>query len=698
MEDRETMILGPDVGGDDRLESWKEIASYLQRDVRTVIRWEKREGLPVRRHLHHSRSSVYAYRSELDSWRANRDPGIEKPMADRGARQLFRVACASLILLLTLFTTGNGGRAHIGEEAAPDGSGITSRVVWKDAMDGFSGAPSPDGRSLSFLDWMTGNLAVWDIESQTRELLTEDGSWEEPMKMSYSSVWSPDGKRIAFHWEISEQGKREHEVRIVSREGRDPRVLLRGVEANTIEVCDWSPDAEKILIQIGADGASPSLTTNQLALIRVEDGTLDPLRSGSGFSNAFFSADGRYVVYSRPPVGERFEADIFLLDLRRRTETCLVEHPAHDSVMGWVPESNHVLFASDRTGTNSLWSLAVVDGRPEGAPTLLKRDVGRILPLGFARDGSFFHSVMKAARDVMTMEIDPRTGTVVRPPEKFILKYEGSNQGSSYSPDGRSLAYLTKRGGVFPGTNVGNALCVRALDTGEEQMFFEEFRKYGIRYLRGPRWYPESDRILVAGWADRVGLYQVDLVDRTVQQVLDLPEGAGFTGHAIGPDGDSLFYTFRNAEGSALTRRQLSSSIEKELLGNRGGLTMSLSFDGRWLAFSTSGEERTLQVMPSSGGEARLLHRFEPKGYGVSHTWSPDGKYIFFTGRDKVGNERSLCRIAIEGGTVQELIPEILGLGSITVHPDGRHIAFESATDLDTATDVWVMKDYLPNR
>lgn len=58
--------------------------------------------------------------------------------------------------------------------------------------------------------------------------------------------------------------------------------------------------------------------------------------------------------------------------------------------MGWVPESNHVLFASDRTGTNSLWSLAVVDGKPEGAPTLLKRDVGRILPLGFARDGSFF--------------------------------------------------------------------------------------------------------------------------------------------------------------------------------------------------------------------------------------------------------------------------------------------------------------------
>src|ERR1700694_1843692 len=57
-----------------RLESWKEIAAYLGRDVTTVRRWEKREGLPVRR-LHHSRlGSVYAYAAELDAWRDKRAP------------------------------------------------------------------------------------------------------------------------------------------------------------------------------------------------------------------------------------------------------------------------------------------------------------------------------------------------------------------------------------------------------------------------------------------------------------------------------------------------------------------------------------------------------------------------------------------------------------------------------------------------
>src|SRR5215469_3809937 len=56
----------------DRLDSWKEIASYLRRDVRTVQRWEKKEGLPVYRHQHDKLGSVYAYRAELTAWFSGR--------------------------------------------------------------------------------------------------------------------------------------------------------------------------------------------------------------------------------------------------------------------------------------------------------------------------------------------------------------------------------------------------------------------------------------------------------------------------------------------------------------------------------------------------------------------------------------------------------------------------------------------------
>jgi len=55
------------------LDSWKEISRYLRREVRTVQRWEKSEGLPIHRHFHNRLSSVYAYPHELDAWMAKRD-------------------------------------------------------------------------------------------------------------------------------------------------------------------------------------------------------------------------------------------------------------------------------------------------------------------------------------------------------------------------------------------------------------------------------------------------------------------------------------------------------------------------------------------------------------------------------------------------------------------------------------------------
>ncbi|MGE5102215.1 MAG: tetratricopeptide repeat protein [Deltaproteobacteria bacterium] len=52
----------------DRLDSWKAIAAYLKRGVRTVRRWEREEGLPVHRHVHRVLGSVYAYTLEIDAW------------------------------------------------------------------------------------------------------------------------------------------------------------------------------------------------------------------------------------------------------------------------------------------------------------------------------------------------------------------------------------------------------------------------------------------------------------------------------------------------------------------------------------------------------------------------------------------------------------------------------------------------------
>src|SRR5687767_8537573 len=72
---RPTPSDSPELGerpSDDRLDSWKEVAGYLRRDVTTVQRWERREGMPVHRHLHDKQGSVYAFRSDLEAWARGR--------------------------------------------------------------------------------------------------------------------------------------------------------------------------------------------------------------------------------------------------------------------------------------------------------------------------------------------------------------------------------------------------------------------------------------------------------------------------------------------------------------------------------------------------------------------------------------------------------------------------------------------------
>jgi len=92
----------------DRLESWKEIAGYLNRSVRTVRRWEGQEGLPVHRLQHESRGSIYAFKSELEAWRESRkqlmevEPPEPQPVVKLGGlRRLWWIAAAALLIVVS---------------------------------------------------------------------------------------------------------------------------------------------------------------------------------------------------------------------------------------------------------------------------------------------------------------------------------------------------------------------------------------------------------------------------------------------------------------------------------------------------------------------------------------------------------------------------------------------------------------------
>jgi hypothetical protein len=60
----------------DFLESWKEISLFLRRCTRTVQRWELTEGLPVHRHHHLKRGTVFAFASEIRPWLLKREANL----------------------------------------------------------------------------------------------------------------------------------------------------------------------------------------------------------------------------------------------------------------------------------------------------------------------------------------------------------------------------------------------------------------------------------------------------------------------------------------------------------------------------------------------------------------------------------------------------------------------------------------------
>ena len=151
----------------ERLDSWKEIAVYLRRSVRTVQRWEEAEELPVHRHLHDTGGSVYAYRAELDAWWTNRGPRLEAAEPHETPAQPARHPSLKLILLGLLLL------------------GLGAVTVWWVARPPPRPAErSPETPSLAFdrLDW----VLIPSFENRTGDPLF-DGTLEYALERELSN-------------------------------------------------------------------------------------------------------------------------------------------------------------------------------------------------------------------------------------------------------------------------------------------------------------------------------------------------------------------------------------------------------------------------------------------------------------------------------------------------------------------------------
>ncbi len=124
----------------------------------------------------------------------------------------------------------------------------------------------------------------------------------------------------------------------------------------------------------------------------------------------------------------------------------------------------------------------------------------------------------------------------------------------------------------------------------------------------------------------------------------------------------------------------------------------SLSPDGKWLAFLGRDIERELKVIPSIGGEERVLCRFIQKGSDpLELAWTPDGRHIlFFHAAKNEVMKMELCRVSFSGGELEVLDISMVDPDDPALHPNGKEIVFNSEGFTPGYPEYWVMENFLP--
>ena len=154
---------------DKRLDSWKEIATYLNRDVTTVQRWEKREGMPVHRHVHEKRGSVYALTEELDAWVKSRrpaandietvpEPALTPPVDIRDRAKKVSLVGAGLALAIVCLALVAAAWL-VGRNRAKNAPPPTIRSLAVLPLRNLSGDPAQDYLADGMTEALIGRLA-----------------------------------------------------------------------------------------------------------------------------------------------------------------------------------------------------------------------------------------------------------------------------------------------------------------------------------------------------------------------------------------------------------------------------------------------------------------------------------------------------------------------------------------------------------
>lgn len=554
------------------------------------------------------------------------------------------------------------------------------------------GVVSPDGKSLAIMDSQSGDLAIRDIETGQMRRLTKKGSWATA-EMFLFGQWSPDGKKIAYGWFNKDNTS---DLRLVGVDGSEPRILFDDKDCEILPT-GWSPDGRFILAVVRIKRAD-----FQVVLVSAADGSVQILKTSPnpiGSMMMGFSPDGKYIAYDALQKEKASENDIFLLSRDGKQEIRLADHPGQDKFLGWVPNSNAILFASDRAVSMDVWMIRVADGKPLGEPVLIKKDMGNIQPLGITAKGSFFYGIGTYMVDIYEAGVDLDKGAVVDPPKKLNQKFFGPIYYPKWSPDGKSLAYLAER----RETGKPSAFFIRVRPDQQEE---ERLIPIQISSNWGLDWSSDGRSLfaLVEDRNGRRGLFRIDPQTGGLTLLSQSEPDSLIKVFAVAPDGKSIFYvSFQwRKKLSIIVKRDLATGQEKEVykkasppdIGN-----LILSPDSQNLSFVTSDGPMdsggyVIRILSLADGKTRDILQGKLDNY-APHIWMRDGISILFIKRPSGsrGEKRELWRVPSVGGEPTKIDLGLEFKGDVDLSPDEKRVVYASEK---LVLEIWAMENFLP--
>ncbi len=576
-------------------------------------------------------------------------------------------------------------RSRLGASAATASTGQpTARLVWSGPKAAAYGSSvSPDGRFISFPDWDTGNLGLHDVVTGADRLLTSTGVYShDRTEFAESSAISKDGKRVAYAWFDSATGN--YELRVIGLNGdAKPRRVFADPDVVYLEPRDWSPDGRLI----GADLTRKNEPNDLMGLIDTQTGSLRLLKPGTDNKDfRRFSPDGKYIIYtSRPAAVPRRLARGYISSVDGDSEVPLVAGTSSVVNPVWTPDGSRVVFLSDRSGSNALWSVSVANGKPTAEPELLRKDADGVEIVDFVRDGMLFYGVTINLTDIYVAGLDPATGKLTSEPRRVNDRAVGNSWGRiAWVPDGRSLSFWNR--------SPFNALVIHTLATGEER----ELWRNGAGYAG---WFPTGRSLMShsgINGGQTVTFRRIDGETGAVQAswtVPGLPPGAANV--TFPSDLMTLFFSRKDdiapCDGNRCTfvmfGRDLATGKDREIFRNKGFFNnVSISRDGRQMAFTTIDRDgQALMVVPTAGGAPREIYRRTEDRRLRGTDWTPDGSFVVAMCGPSPG---SIWSIPTRGGSPVRSPLRMRPSEKPAISPDGRQIAFVGGSN---TSEIWVM-------